>query len=103
MRKSKYLDKVFDNGWVCTHVGVARIQPKFYLGTKVSTKRPGHATYYYVFERRTSDGKADKMIRLNCKEAARVYRGECSIENICFWRQALKQDKFSKKVSYYFL
>lgn len=103
MKKSKYLGRVFDNGWVCTHVGVARVQPKFYKGTKDVSKRPGHATYYYIFERITSDRKAEKMIRLNCKEAAAVYRGEVSVENICFWRQALDDDyTFSRKVSYHF-
>ena len=62
MRKSKYLGMV-SGQWVCTHVGVARVQPTFYKGTRTECLRPGHQSYYYIFERMTSDNKAEKMIR----------------------------------------
>lgn len=102
MRKSKYLN--FKSGnWTCTHVGVARIQPKFYKGTRKVSKRPGHQSYYYVFERRTSDGKCDKMIRLSCTEAAAVYRGKITVEQISDARQSVSESKFTKKVSYHFI
>lgn len=102
MRKSKYLN--FKSGnWTCTHVGVSYVQSKNYKGTKEKTLRPGHQTYYYIFERRTSDGLADKLVRLSSKEAARVYRGEISVEQIAVARQAVSEKKFTKKVSYHFL
>ena len=101
MRKSKYLN--FKSGnWTCTHVGVARTQPKFYKGTRKVSARPGHQTYYYIFERPTSDGKADKLVRLSAKQAAAVYRGEISVEEISKARQAVSESKFTKKVSYHF-
>ena len=102
MRKSKYEN--FKSGkWTCTHVGVARTQPKFYKGTRKASKRPGHQSYYYIFERRTSDGKADKLIRLSAAEAVKVYRGKITVEEIAKARQAVGQNKFTSKVSYHFL
>lgn len=74
-RTSKYLNKEFDNGWVCTHIGIANVQGK-------KSKAPGTRNYYYICERRTSDDKADKIVRLNSTEAAIVYRGEKQIEEI---------------------
>ena len=101
MRKSKYLN--FKSGkWTCTHVGVARTQPKFYHGTRKVSKRPGHQSYYYIFERPTSDGKADKLVRLSASQAAKVYRGEISVEEISKARQAVSEKEFTKKVSYHF-
>lgn len=102
MRRSKYLNKTFDNNWVCTHVGVARKQPVFLDGTRKPSKRPHHQTYYYIFERPTSDGKADKMIRLSAKEAARVYKGITTVEAILDIREAEKASAFKDKVSYHF-
>ena len=101
-RTSKYLNKEFDNGWVCTHVGISFTQPKRKKDRTLS-RQPGRQSYYYVFERRTSDGKADKLIRLSSREAARVYRGEISVETIAEARQAVSENKFTKKVSYHFL
>ena len=102
MKHSKYLN--FKSGnWTCTHVGVSYVLSKNYKGTKEKTLRPGHQTYYYIFERRTSDGLADKLVRLSSKEAARVYRGEISVEQIAVARQAVSEKKFTKKVSYHFL
>lgn len=102
MRKSKYLNKTFDNGWTCTHVGVALMTPVFKKGTKIKNAYPHHQTYYYIFERRTSDDKADKMVRLTAQEAAKVYRGELEIETIANIRQETKQTQFKRKVSYNF-
>ena len=81
MRKSKYLNKTFGN-WTCTHVGVARKQPVFLAGTRKVSKRPHHQTYYYIFERETSDGLAEKLVRLNERQAAKVYRGELTVEEV---------------------
>jgi len=100
-RTSKYLNKTFDNGWVCTYVGISRVQAKKTRNRSVS-KQPGRQTYYYIFERPTSDGKADKLIRLNAQQAARVYRGELSVESISKARQAVSENKFIRKVSYHF-
>jgi hypothetical protein len=102
MRRSKYLNKTFDNNWTCTHVGVARKQPVFLDGTRKLSKRPHHQTYYYVFERPTSDGKAEKMIRLSAKDAARVYKGVITVEEILDIREAEKASGFKEKVSYHF-
>jgi hypothetical protein len=103
MIKSKYLNKQFDNGWVCTHVGTAAKSRVFKRGTKVRNEYPNHQTYYYIFERITSDGKAEKLVRLNCNEAAAVYRGDITVEEIAETRQEDKEKKFTKKVSYHFI
>lgn len=101
MKTSKYLNKQFGS-WTCTHVGVARIQPKFYEGTKKVSPSAGTMTYYYIFERKTSDNKADKLVRLSAKEAARVYRGETTVEEIADARVAKNISDFTRKVSYHF-
>lgn len=103
MRKSKYIDKQFDNGWVCTHVGVARTQPVFYKGTRIPCLRPHHQSYYYIFERVTSDNKAEKLIRLDNREAAAVWRGDVEIEAISEARRAKNERDFAQKVSYHFI
>ena len=101
MRKSKYLN--FKSGnWTCTHVGVASVVPAFYKGTKKRTVGVGHKNYYYIFERPTSDGKADKLIRLNGTQAAAVYRGKITVEQIAEARQSKSEERFTKKVSYHF-
>ena len=101
MRKSKYLNKTFGN-WTCTHVGVARKQPVFLAGTRKVSKRPHHQTYYYIFERPTSDGKADKLVRLSAGQAAMVYRGELTVEEVADTRQERGTDTFKEKVSYHY-
>ena len=102
MRKSKYLNKTFGN-WTCTHVGVARKQPVFLAGTKKVSKRPHHQTYYYIFFFFSSDGLAEKLVRLSSKQAAKVYRGELSVEEIADTRQERGVDTFTDKVSYHFI
>ena len=101
LRTSKYLNKTFDNGWVCTHVGIARVQNKKTRQHTVS-RQPGRQTYYYIFERETSDGKADKLIRLSAQQAAKVYRGELKVEDVAEARQAVSVNRFTSKVSYHF-
>ena len=100
-RTSKYLNKRFGD-WTCTHVGISRVQPKRTMKGKLS-KRPGHQTYYYIFERKTSDGKAEKLVRLNASEAAMVYRGMISVETIADSRTKRGADEFKSKVSYHFI
>ena len=101
MRKSKYLNKQFGN-WTCTHVGISRVQPKRTL-TGRQSRQPGHQTYYYIFERLTSDNMAEKLVRLNHAEAAKVYRGKLSVEQVADERQAKGVSTFKEKVSYHFL
>ena len=102
MRNSKYTN--FESGnWTCTHVGVARVQGKFLKGTKKKSSRPYHKTYYYIFERITSDNKAEKLVRLSAQEAAKVYRGETTVEEIAEARQAKRVSRFTSKVSYHFI
>lgn len=93
MRTSKYLNKEFDNGWKCIHVGIANIQGK-------KAKYAGHRGYYYILERRTSDNKTDKMIRLNCNEAAQVYQGKVLVEQILDKRESKIDNKFTREVYY---
>lgn len=102
MKKSKYLGKQFGN-WTCTHVGVSWVAPAFYVGTRARQKRPGHRSYYYIMERLTSDGKAEKMIRLNCNEAAKVWKKMITVEEILDKRESKKAYEFVDKVSYHFI
>ena len=108
MRKSKFLNQTFGN-WTCTHVGVASVQPKICKykkaanGRKAKAKSPGSRQYYYVFERLTSDGKAEKLIRLNAVQAAKVYNGLLTVEEVAVARQAAGVDNFTEKVSYHFI
>jgi hypothetical protein len=67
---------------------------------KVS-KQPGRQTYYYIFERITSDGAAEKLVRLNHFEAAKVYQGLASVEEIADARKSATE--FKTKVSYHFI
>ena len=102
-KTSKYLNKTFDNNWVCIHVGVARTQAVYLEGNRQRYKRPHHQSYYYIFERPTSDGLANKQVRLDAVEAAKVYRGELLVEDIADERQAKGIDIFKSKVSYHFI
>lgn len=101
-KTSKYLNKTFGN-WTCTHIGVAVKTGVFKRNTRVRNAYPHHQTYYYIFERKTSDGKAEKLVRLNCVQAAAVYRGEVSVEEIADLRQEKGVSTFKDKVSYHFI
>lgn len=94
MRTSKYLNKQFGN-WVCTYVGIRNVQG-------VRTKHPGARNYFYAFERRTSDNKADKIIQLNSTEASLVYRGIKCVEEILNDREATKPTSYTRQISYSF-
>lgn len=106
MRKSKYLGLKSGN-WVCSHVGVARVQPAFTKkkdanGKRLRSKNPGHQAYYYIFERITSDNKALKMIRLNATQARQVLCNWFTVEDFAKKKAAKKSQEFTKKVSYSF-
>ena len=106
MRTSKYLNKIFGD-WQCTHVGVARVQSVFTHkrgsdGRKIKSKRPGHRTYYYIFERLTSDSKAMKMIRLNAAQVKQVLDGKYDVEYFADKKAAKRSQVFKEKVSYSF-
>jgi hypothetical protein len=112
MRKSKYLG-MQSGDWECTHVGVARVQPAFKKkkddeGRRVRSKRPGHRTYYYIFERLTSDKKAMKMIRLNAKQVRQVLDGWITVESVANAKKEMNEAGvraakfFVNKVSYSF-
>jgi hypothetical protein len=102
MRTSKYLNKQFDNGWICTHVGISYTQGKRKKDRTLS-KQPGRQSYYYVFERITSDNKAEKLVRLDKSLAAKVYRGELKVEDIAEARLNGGRTRFTNKVSYHFI
>ncbi len=101
-RTSKYVGKKFDNGWICTAIGIATVQAKKKKNGKGLAKRPGHQNYYYVFERRTSDNLADKIIRLNSSEASKVYRGIICVEELLDIREKKPTKKICKSVHYHF-
>ena len=106
MKKSKYLG--MENGdWTCTYVGVARVQPAFKkkkdpTGKRVRSKNAGHQTYYYIFERLTSDGIAEKMVRLNASQVRRVLDGWTTVESVAELKKRAASRKFTQKVSYSF-
>ena len=106
MKKSKYLG-MHSGDWECTHVGVARVQPAFcqkkkLAGRRVRSSRPGHQSYYYIWERLTSDGIAQKMIRLSAAQALSVQRGEKTVEEYSEKKEKLRSKVFKDKVSYSF-
>lgn len=106
MRKSKYLG-LKSGTWQCTYVGVASVQPAYKLkknnyGQRVRNKYPGHQTYYYIFERPTSDGKAMKMIRLNARQANQVLKGWFTVEEFAKKKELERSQVFTHKVSYSF-
>ena len=106
MKTSKYLG--FKSGsWKCTHVGVARVQPVYTQivamnGRKYKSRRPGHQSYYYIFERLTSDNKAMKMIRLTAAQASKVWKGLQTVEYFAEKKEAKRSQDFKDKVSYSF-
>lgn len=106
MRISKYVG-LKSGTWECTHVGVERVQPAYKIkrnnyGQRVRSKYPGHQTYYYIFERLTSDGKALKMIRLNASQARMVLSGKKTVEDYSIKKERERSTSFKEKVSYSF-
>ena len=106
MKKSKYLN-MKSGDWECTYVGVDRVQPAFkekrdFLGRRVRNKYPGHQTYYYIFERLTSDNKAMKMVRLSARQAQQVLVGKYTVEDFAQKKETARSQVFKEKVSYSF-
>lgn len=106
MRKSKYLG-MKSGDWECTHVGVERVQPAFKekrdaFGKRVRNKYPGHMSYYYIFERLTSDEKAMKMIRLNARQVRQVLDQKRTVEDFAQKKELERSQAFKDKVSYSF-
>ena len=106
MKKTKYLGMTNGN-WECTYVGVDRVQPAFTRkrgedGKKIRSKNAGHQSYYYIFERITSDEKAMKMIRLGYWQVKKVYSGERTVEDFAIKKERKRSQEFTKKVSYSF-
>jgi hypothetical protein len=106
MKKSKYLGMV-NGDWKCTHVGVARVQPAYTHfrndeGKKIRSKNSGHQTYYYIFERLTSDKKAMKMIQLNAAQANLVLKGQRTVEDFAIKKERKRSQDYKEKVSYSF-
>ena len=106
MKKTKYLGMT-NGDWHCTFVGVDRVQPAFTQkrsedGKKIRSKRAGHQSYYYIFERLTSDEKAMKMIRLGYWQAKKVYSGERTVEEYAAKKERRRSQEFTKKISYSF-
>ena len=106
MRKSKYLG-MKSGTWECTHVGVDRVQPAYKIkkdasGKRVRNKYPGHQSYYYIFERITSDAKAMKMIRLNARQVRQVLDQKYTVEDFATRKELERSQSFTHKVSYSF-
>jgi transcription-repair coupling factor (superfamily II helicase) len=53
--------------------------------------------------RKKVDGLAEKLVRLSAKQAAKVYRGLLSVEDIADGRQSKGVGEFTEKVSYHFI
>ena len=106
MKKSKYLGMT-NGGWTCTYVGVERVQPVFKQqrdqdGRRVRNKYPGHMSYYYIWERITSDLKAMKMIRLNARQVRQVLDQKYTVEDFAQKKELERSQAFKQKVSYSF-
>lgn len=78
MRKSKYLGKQFGS-FTCTKVKVSYAQSVFYKGTKERVEYPHHLTYAYEL---TSNTTPELVVMVNHKNAAKLYRGEKTIDEI---------------------
>lgn len=106
MKKTKYLGMT-DGEWTCTHVGVDKVQPAYKQhrdasGKRVRNKSAGHQSYYYIFERLTSDKKAMKMIRLGYWQIQKVRKGTHTVEDFAQKKELERSQAFTQKVSYSF-
>jgi hypothetical protein len=107
MNKPKYIGMQSGN-WTCTYYGIDYLQPTFkkkrdaITGKLVRGKSAGHRQYYYIFERKTSDGLADKIVRLNAYQILKVKKGKCTVEDIANDKRSKNSKKFVDKVSYCF-
>jgi len=92
MRKSKFVGKVFDNGWTCTGCNLAA---NYSHGTK-------HNRYWYAFERATGDSKFDKWIRVEATNATKIYKGLITVESLCEAREAGLDKRPTHSINYNF-
>lgn len=92
-RTSKYVGKTF-SGWTVTHIGIATVQG-------AGAKYAYHRGYYYLVERRTSDGKFTKQVRLNANYMVKLARGEFDIEQ--FADKYAHSKRATRKTNYSFL
>jgi len=83
MKKSKYVNQIFDNNWVCTDIFLAA---NYGHGTK-------HNAYRYQLGRITSDGKCNKYITVSGSTMRKIARNELSAEAISIRREVTKQHK----------
>lgn len=93
MKKSKFVGKEFDNGWVCTRCNLA-------ANYGHSTK---HNRYWYAFERRTSDRVFDKWIRVEATDATKIYNGTLLVEDICVKRETKRKNIATHSINYQFV
>lgn len=105
-KTSKYLG-MRSGDWECTYTGVASVQAVYKRkvneeGKKERSKYAGHQSYYYVFERLTSDRKAMKMIRLNANQVKQVLDGIHTVEYFANKKKNRKTKAFVHKLSYSF-
>jgi len=92
-RQSKFVGKTFDNGWTCTGINVASCTLRH---------KNGGPNYWYAFERRTSDGKLDKWIRVEGSDATKIYKGKITVESLCEAIETGKDKKQKHSVNYNF-
>lgn len=94
--RSKYVGNSFGN-WTCIGIGLANVQGR-------RSARPGTRNYFYTFERDTSDGIARKVMQLNSTEAAAVYAGRISVEELMDRREANHAAaRTARRVQYMFI
>lgn len=72
MKKSKFVGKVYDNGW---RVVAAYLAANYSHSTK-------HNYYRYELLRRTSDNKCDKIITVAGGTMTKIDKGLLSVESV---------------------
>lgn len=70
-RPSKFVGKTFDHNWKCTGINIAHA---------TLAHKNGGPTYWYAFERPTSDGKFMKWFRVEASVATKIYKGLITVE-----------------------
>ena len=104
MKKSKFVNKTYIGGWLCVHIGVARVTPVFHK-TENGTSRnkcAGHRQYYYLLQRFTHDGKFEKMIRLNAAQMKAVAEGTRTVDYFEELFRKRENKKATQKIMYSF-
>lgn len=88
-RKSKYIGKEFANGWICTGININKAS---------LAHKNGGPTYWYAFERTTSDGKFNKWVRVDGQDASKIYKGLLTVDDV-----EAKKTTGVYKTNYYFI